>query len=174
MYMLKTPLFMGTPDKVLTEANQVELNDDDQVNQTLKNFLIVRALTLENNFDALKQLLQQLMAGDTPQKANVQPLSMVIQYFAQNVSANSKLKLLVQKIDEGLIKKSCELIETDVGQLESNLIIHTLVAYYLYAQQDLNRLFQMLAKTKSHEMLALKLIAFTKINRVDMAEQTLK
>ena len=69
-----------------------------------------------------------------------------------------------------MIKRSCELIETDIAQLESNVIIHTLVAYYLFAQQDFNRLFQMLAKTKSHELLALKLISFVKINRVDMAE----
>ena len=89
------------------------------------------------------------------------------------MNANVTLKF-VQKIDEGLLKKSCELIETDIAQLESNVIIHTLVAYYLFAQQDFNRLFQMLAKTKSHELLALKLISFVKINRVDMAEQTLK
>ena len=57
MYMLKTPLFMGTPVKVLEEAQSVSLDDDDQVNQTLKNLLVVRALTLENNFDQLKQLL---------------------------------------------------------------------------------------------------------------------
>jgi hypothetical protein len=54
MYMLKTPLFMGTPDKVISEADSVELNSDDQLNTTLKNLLIVRALTLENNFDSLK------------------------------------------------------------------------------------------------------------------------
>lgn len=78
MYMLKTPLFMGTPEKVVSEAESVELNEDDHVNQTLKNFLIVRALTLESNFDALKAFLQSLMATDTPQKGNVQPLSMVV------------------------------------------------------------------------------------------------
>lgn len=54
MYMLKTPLFMGTPDKVISEADSVELNSDDQLNTTLKNLLIVRALTLENNLDSLK------------------------------------------------------------------------------------------------------------------------
>jgi hypothetical protein len=58
MYMLKTPLFMGTPEKVVQEADSVELNSDDQVNHTLKNLLIVRALTVDNKFDALKQMLQ--------------------------------------------------------------------------------------------------------------------
>lgn len=56
--MLKTPLFMGTPEKVVQEADSVELNSDDQVNHTLKNLLIVRALTVDNKFDALKQMLQ--------------------------------------------------------------------------------------------------------------------
>jgi hypothetical protein len=58
MYLLKTPLFMGTPEKVVQEADSVELNSDDQVNHTLKNLLIVRALTVDNKFDALKQMLQ--------------------------------------------------------------------------------------------------------------------
>jgi hypothetical protein len=61
MYMLKTPLFMGTADKVITEAESVDINADDQLNNTFKNLLIVRALTLEANFDALKQFLQSLM-----------------------------------------------------------------------------------------------------------------
>ncbi len=29
MYMLRTPLFMGTPSKVVAEAASVELNADD-------------------------------------------------------------------------------------------------------------------------------------------------
>jgi hypothetical protein len=32
MYMLKTPLFMGSASKVLEEAGQVEVNQDDHVN----------------------------------------------------------------------------------------------------------------------------------------------
>jgi hypothetical protein len=58
MYMLKTPLFMGTPEKVVQEADSVELNADDQVNHTLKNLLIVRALTVDNKFESLKAMLQ--------------------------------------------------------------------------------------------------------------------
>jgi hypothetical protein len=52
---------MGTAYKVITEAESVDINADDQLNNTLKNLLIVRALTLEANFDALKQFLQSLM-----------------------------------------------------------------------------------------------------------------
>jgi len=51
MYMLRTPLFMGSPEKVIQEADQVELSSDDQLNHTLKNLLIVRALTIDNTFD---------------------------------------------------------------------------------------------------------------------------
>lgn len=57
MYMLRTPLFMGTPGKVVAEAAGVELNSDDHVNQTTKNLLLVRALTLENDFEGLKALI---------------------------------------------------------------------------------------------------------------------
>ena len=51
MYMLKTPLFMGSANKVMDEAGQVELNEEDHVNLTLKNLLIVRALTIDSNFE---------------------------------------------------------------------------------------------------------------------------
>lgn len=51
LYMLKTPLYMGQTKKVIEEANQVELNQDDHVNLTLKNLLIVRALTVDSNFE---------------------------------------------------------------------------------------------------------------------------
>ena len=87
MYMLKTPLFMGSASKVVEEAGQVELNDDDHVNLTLKNLLIVRALTVDSNFEALKSFLQSLMTEGNPQSANVQAFSVVVQYFAKNVSA---------------------------------------------------------------------------------------
>lgn len=85
MYMLKTPLFMGTPHKVLAEASNVEVSPDDLQNQTLKNFLLTRALTLQNDFEALKSLLQSLLQSEG-QAASVQPLSMFVQYCAQNVT----------------------------------------------------------------------------------------
>ena len=71
MYMLKTPLFMGQANKVLNESAQVELNQDDHVSLTLKNLLIVRALTVEENFEQLKSFLQSLMTEGNPQSANV-------------------------------------------------------------------------------------------------------
>jgi hypothetical protein len=66
----------------------------------------VRALTLENSFDALKTLLQDLMAGNTPQKANVQPFSMVIQYFASNVSYSSHM-FTYQKMNTNITLNIC-------------------------------------------------------------------
>ena len=51
------------------------------------------------------------------------------------------------------------MIEHDLQALEANQIIHTLVAYYLYTEHDYNTLLKMLNKTKSHEMLALKMLA---------------
>ena len=66
MYMLKTPLFMGQASKVIQESQQVEVNQDDHVNLTLKNLLIVRALTVEENFDQLKSFLQSLMQEGNP------------------------------------------------------------------------------------------------------------
>lgn len=48
----------------------------------------------------------------------------------------------------------------------------TLVYYYMLEQQW-NNLFQLLNNTKNIEFLAIKLIAYLQINRIDMAEKTL-
>lgn len=40
------------------------------------------------------------------------------------------------------------MVDVDIEKLESNAIIHTLVAYYLYNQQEYNTLFKLLQKTK--------------------------
>jgi len=50
LYMMKTPFYMGSFDKVLSEAETIEINQDDQRNIQLKNLLLVRALTSRNDF----------------------------------------------------------------------------------------------------------------------------
>ncbi len=69
MYMLKTPLFMGSAAQVITESETLELNADDAQNQTLKSLIVVRALSLDCQFEKLKAFLQNLMQGD--QKVHV-------------------------------------------------------------------------------------------------------
>jgi hypothetical protein len=61
MNMLKTPLFMGTSDTVIVGAETVDINANDQLNNTLKNVLIVRTFTFKYIFDALNQFLKSLM-----------------------------------------------------------------------------------------------------------------
>ena len=75
---MKTPLFLGNLQKVVDEARGVDINEDDQANMTNKNLLIVRALTAMNEFDKLKAFMQSLIAGDTPQKANIQGFSILV------------------------------------------------------------------------------------------------
>ena len=57
-------------------------------------------------------------------------------------------------------------------QAEHQVSMMTLVYYYVLEQQW-NNLFQLLNNTRNIEFLALKLIAYLQINRVDMAEKTL-
>lgn len=66
------------------------------------------------------------------------------------------------------------MIESDPKKLEESPILFTIVAYYLYAEQDFNRLFLLLQKTKTPEFLALKAVALLKINRFDLAEGVLR
>lgn len=49
-----------------------------------------------------------------------------------------------------------------------------MLVYFFYLNEDYNKLFFLLNKTKNLEYLALKVAAYLKINRVDMGEQTLK
>jgi len=66
LYMMKTPLYMGSLSKVAEEAQSCDVNEDDQANLTSKNLLVVRALTAMNDFDQLKSFMQGLVAGETP------------------------------------------------------------------------------------------------------------
>lgn len=95
LYLMKTPFFMGNVAQVPAEAAQCDVNADDMANTTEKNLLLVRALTVMNDIDGLKALVQGLMAGETPQKANVQGFSILIQYFVQQVGARISLFLIV-------------------------------------------------------------------------------
>ena len=66
LYLIKTPFYMGDNAKVPTEAQQCEVNEEDQLNTTNKNLILVRALTAMNDMEQLKVLIQGLMAGNTP------------------------------------------------------------------------------------------------------------
>jgi hypothetical protein len=44
------------------------------------------------------------------------------------------------------------LIETDPQKLEANPIIHTLVVYYLFSEQEFNKFFLLLKKNKQPEL----------------------
>ena len=61
---------------------------------TQKNLLLIRALTAMNEVDSLKTLIQGLMAGETPQKQNVQGFSILIQFFLSNVSSTTRIDVL--------------------------------------------------------------------------------
>ena len=47
----------------------------------------------------------------------------------------------------------------------------TLVVYYLYIEKDYEKLFMVLQKTKDIEYLAIKLLAYLEINRIDLANK---
>lgn len=50
------------------------------------------------------------------------------------------------------MKQTTALIESNVAKLEANPIVHTLVVYYLLAQRDYSKLFQLLHKSKQIEL----------------------
>ncbi len=70
LYLMKTPFFMGNTHLVSTESQQCDVNEEDQANMTEKNLILLRALTVLNDIEGLKNFLQGIMAGETPQKAN--------------------------------------------------------------------------------------------------------
>jgi hypothetical protein len=57
--------------------------------------------------------------------------------------------------------------------VESNPTLMLILAYYLYQEEDYNKFFLLLSKTKNPEFLALKIAGFLRINRVDLADQAL-
>ena len=81
LYLMKTPFFMGKTELVAQEANQCDVNEEDQENMTAKNLLLLRAFAVLNDIEGLKGLLQGLMAGEGPQKANAQGFTILAQYL---------------------------------------------------------------------------------------------
>ena len=61
MYMMKTPFFVGNLAQAVEEGANCEVSDDDQASLTLKNLLLVRALSAQGKIDELKNLVQGLM-----------------------------------------------------------------------------------------------------------------
>ena len=78
-------LFMGNTSIVPNEANQCDLNEEDNVNMTEKNLLLLRALTVLNDIEGLKALIQSLMSTEGSQKANAQGFTILAQYLMQKV-----------------------------------------------------------------------------------------
>ena len=85
LYLMKTPFFMGNIKAVPIEANQCDVNEEDQSNMTEKNLLLLRALTVLNDVEGLKALLQGLMSNESPQAANAQGFTILAQYLMQKV-----------------------------------------------------------------------------------------
>lgn len=81
LYLMKTPFFMGNTSLVPTEANQCDVNEEDNVNLTEKNLLLLRALTVLNDIEGLKALLQSLISSEGAQKANAQGFTVLAQYL---------------------------------------------------------------------------------------------
>lgn len=50
LYMMKTPFYMGNFERAIQEGDSIEINHEDQRNQTQKNLLIVRSLTCRSDF----------------------------------------------------------------------------------------------------------------------------
>ena len=84
LYMLKTPFYLGDYEKALLEGQQVEINGEDQRNQSLKNLFIVRALTAKSDFASLKTFMTGLLQ-DPAKQIEVANYSVLAQFIAQKV-----------------------------------------------------------------------------------------
>lgn len=71
MYMMKTPFFMGSLEQAVNEAHNCEVSEEDTAATTLKNLLIVRALSAQGKIEELKAMIQGLMQGDASSAASV-------------------------------------------------------------------------------------------------------
>lgn len=59
------------------------------------------------------------------------------------------------------------------AQIESNSTLMIVLAYYLFTEENYNKLLQLINKTQNLELLSLKLVTYLRINRVDLAEKAL-
>jgi len=62
------------------------------------------------------------------------------------------------------------MIQSDPEKLKENITVFTLLAYYLYIEEDFNKLLMLLHKTKDLEFMTLTVITQLRLNRIDLAE----
>jgi len=63
-----------------------------------------------------------------------------------------------------------DMMEKEPAKLKENYTVYTLLAYYLYIEEDFNKLLMLLHKTKDLEFLTLTVITYLRLNRIDLAE----
>lgn len=97
---------------------------------------------------------------DNTKQGEVANLSVLAQFIAQ------------RKVDMGFLQNIFEQWVKEPSKVQAPIL--ELLIYYCYVNEDYNRLFYLLNKTKSLEYMAIKVSAQLKINRVDLAEQTYK
>lgn len=98
------------------------------------------------------------------QAKEVAQVSVLIQYLAQ------------RKIDINFVLTTHDtLVKNPASQnLPENQVAMTTLVYHYMIEDQLNNLFQLVQQSKNLEFLAIKLCAYLKINRVDLADKTLK
>ena len=111
----------------------------------------------------MKEEMQSMMQ-DPAQSKHVQSLSLLVQFLAQ------------RKIDVDYVLATHDLLTKDPSlqtKPDYQIPMTTLVYYYIFEKQY-NNLFQLLNSTTNLEFLAIKLLAYLQIYRVDLAEATLE
>jgi len=63
LYMVKTPFFLGNTSQAFQECKQqeAELQPDDHNNISRKNLLLIRILTVQANFQKMKEQMHGMM-----------------------------------------------------------------------------------------------------------------
>ena len=97
-------------------------------------------MSVLNDLEGLKGIIQGLMQNEGPQKANAQGFTILVQYLMQ------------KKIDQTFVENSLKLLETNREQVTSNQTLMVLLTYYLLAEEDYNKLLLLLNRTRNPEL----------------------
>lgn len=106
LYLMKTPFFLGSMNKVIEEGEKLEISDDDAANNAAKTLLLIRTMAAKNDIGNLKEVMTSSLEKPQTQSTS-QNSSRLMQYIFQGVSFMFLFLECKQRIHQLYLRSSC-------------------------------------------------------------------
>lgn len=136
LYLMKTPFFLGSMNKVIEEGEKLELSEDDVSTTTGKTLLLIRTMAAKCDINNLKLIMTSSLEKPQTQSTS-QNSSRLMQYIFQGT------------VNQEFINATYDQAIQDISSVEDSAIF--VLVYYFALSGDSNRLLCLLHETRNME-----------------------